>query len=453
MKEHDLAIPFDVNAIHENPLKKLIRKTNILIKAGILRTFEILISAVGVISLLPLSIVIYFQNLKHNDNGPVFYTQDRIGKDGKVFKMFKFRTMSKNADEVLEAMLSDEEIKKEYETYRKFKHDPRLTTFGKILREKSLDEFPQFINVLLGQMSIVGPRPYMPEEKERMGDYFDRIVSHKPGMTGVFQISAKERVTFDERLDMDIKYHYRKSFKVDLKIALITLLVTFVRKETYNLGEITADTAGYISRLIYAVIKRIIDVVGGIVGCLFLLPLSVMIFIGNRLCGDKGPLFYSQDRIGKDGKIFKMYKFRSMVVGAEEKLKELLEKDEEARKEYSTYKKLKHDPRVTKIGNLIRKTSLDEFPQFINVLKGDLSIVGPRAYMVTEKKDMGDAYENIVKCKPGITGLWQVSGRSDVTFDDRLDMDLNYYEKYNLGMDLNILFKTFSAVLTRNGAE
>ena len=453
MKEHDLAIPFDVNAIHENPLKKLIRKTNILIKAGILRTFEILISAVGVISLLPLSIVIYFQNLKHNDNGPIFYTQDRIGKDGKVFKMFKFRTMSKNADEVLEAMLSDEEIKKEYETYRKFKHDPRLTTFGKILREKSLDEFPQFINVLLGQMSIVGPRPYMPEEKERMGDYFDRIVSHKPGMTGVFQISGRERVTFDERLDMDIKYHYRKSFKVDLKIALITLLVTFVRKETYNLGEITADTAGYISRLIYAGIKRVIDIVGGIVGCLFLLPLSVIIFIGNRLCGDKGPLFYSQDRIGKDGKIFKMYKFRSMVVGAEEKLKELLEKDEDARKEYNTYKKLKHDPRVTKIGNLIRKTSLDEFPQFINVLKGDLSIVGPRAYMVTEKEDMGEAYSTIVKCKPGVTGLWQVSGRSYVTFDDRLNMDLRYYEKYNLGMDLNILFKTFSAVLTRNGAE
>ena len=148
-----------------------------------------------------------------------------------------------------------------------------------------------------------------------------------------------------------------------------------------------------------------------------------------------------------------MYKFRSMVVGAEEKLKELLEKDEEARKEYSTYKKLKKDPRVTKIGNLIRKTSLDEFPQFINVLKGDLSIVGPRAYMVTEKKDMGDAYKTIIKCKPGVTGLWQVSGRSDVTFDDRLDMDLRYYEKYNLGMDLEILFRTFSAVLTRNGAE
>ena len=453
MDKHEIAIPFDVEAIHEDSQKRLLRKLNIFAKTLVARFFEIIVSIIGIISLIPLSIVIYFQNLKNGDQGPIFYTQDRIGKDGKVFKMYKFRTMAKNADEILAAMLQNEENREEYSTYRKFRHDPRLTKFGEILREKSLDEFPQFINVLKGDMTIVGPRPYMPEEKEKMGEYYDRIVSHKPGMTGVFQISAKERVTFAERLDMDIKYHYRKSLKVDLKIAIITLLVTFVRKETYNLGEITADTAGYVSRLFYTGIKRIVDIFGGIVGCLFLLPLSVMIFIGNRLCGDKGPLFYSQDRIGKDGKIFKMYKFRSMVVGAEEKLKELLEKDEEARKEYSTYKKLKKDPRVTKIGNLIRKTSLDEFPQFINVLKGDLSIVGPRAYMVTEKKDMGDAYKTIIKCKPGVTGLWQVSGRSDVTFDDRLDMDLRYYEKYNLGMDLNILFKTFSAVLTRNGAE
>ena len=148
-----------------------------------------------------------------------------------------------------------------------------------------------------------------------------------------------------------------------------------------------------------------------------------------------------------------MYKFRSMVVGAEEKLKELLEKDEAAREEYSTYKKLKKDPRITKVGEFIRKTSLDEFPQFINVLKGELSLVGPRAYMVTEKPEMGDAYETIIQCKPGITGLWQVSGRSDVTFENRLDMDIDYYENYSLGMDVKILFKTVTAVLMRDGAE
>ena len=452
MKEHDLAIPFDVNAIHENPLKKLIRKTNILIKAGILRTFEILISAVGVISLLPLSIVIYFQNLKHNDNGPIFYTQDRIGKDGKVFKMFKFRTMSKNADEVLEAMLSDEEIKKEYETYRKFKHDPRLTTFGKILRDKSLDEFPQFINVLLGQMSIVGPRPYMPEEKERMGDYFDRIVSHKPGMTGVFQISGKERVTFDERLDMDIKYHYRKSFTVDLKIALITLLVTFVRKETYNLGEITADTAGYISRLITLFIKRIIDIIGAIVGIIILVPLTVVVWIVNNLSGDHGPIFYSHERIGKNGKHFKMYKFRSMCMNSQEILEKLLAEDEEARKEWNDTMKLRNDPRITKIGKFLRKTSLDEFPQFINVLKGEMSLVGPRAIIDDEVTKFGVHMDTVFSVKPGITGNWAANGRSDTSYEERVELERYYAENVSLWLDIEILFKTVISVLKKEGA-
>ena len=447
MDEHEIAIPFDVGAIHENSLRRLLRKVNTGIKSAFKRAFEIIVSIIGLIMLIPLTLVVIFQNLKNNDD-----TQERVGKNGKTFKMYKFRTMVKNADEILEAMLQNDEIRAEYEKYRKFRHDPRLTTFGKVLRAKSLDEFPQFINVLKGEMSIVGPRPYMPEEVERMGEYYNRIVSHKPGMTGVFQIAGKERVTFDERLDMDIKYHYSKTLKLDMKIALITLLVTFRRKETYNIGEITSDAIGYMNRCIVFGIKRVVDVIGGIVGMLILVPLSIGIFIGNRICGDKGPLFYTQDRIGKNGEIFKMYKFRSMVVGAEEKLKDLLERDEEAREEYHTYKKLKNDPRVTKVGHFIRQTSLDEFPQFINVLKGELSIIGPRAYMVTEKSEMGDAYKTIIRCKPGITGLWQISGRSGVTFQDRLDMDIKYHNDFSLFMDMEILFKTFSAVLKRDGA-
>ena len=120
---------------------------------------------------------------------------------------------------------------------------------------------------------------------------------------------------------------------------------------------------------------------------------------------DKGPLFFSQDRIGKNGKLFKMYKFRTMVVGADDVLKELLSKDEEARKEYAKNKKLKDDPRVTKIGKFLRSTSLDEFPQFFNVLKGDMSLVGPRPYLPREEDDMGYYYYYITQCKPGITGL------------------------------------------------
>ena len=452
MEEQEIAIPFDVARLNENAFHKIYRITISGIKAFIKRIVEIFISLIGLILFVPLAIVVFFQNVKNKDYGKVLYTQERIGKNGKIFKMYKFRTMVNNADEILENMLKDDEIRAEYEKYRKLRNDPRVTKFGKILREKSLDEFPQFINILKGEMSIVGPRPYLPEEKERMGKYYNYIVQHKPGLTGVFQISGRERVAFSERLDMDLRYHYRRTFLVDLKIALITMLVTLKRKKTYNVGELTLDTLGYISRGFTLFIKRIIDIIGAIVGIAILIPLTVIVWIGNRICKDKGPIFYSQERIGKDGKIFKMYKFRSMVVGADEVLQELLEKDEEANKEYSEFKKLENDPRITKFGNFLRKTSLDEFPQFINVLKGEMSIVGPRAYLIREKEDMGDTYDTIIRCKPGITGLWQVNGRSSVNFKTRLDMDVEYYNKYSTTLDLEILFKTISAVLNKDGA-
>lgn len=452
MEEREIAIPFNVESLHENSFHKLYRKTLALVKAITKRIVEIVISLIGIVLLIPLSMVVFFQNLKNHDNGKIFYTQERIGKNGKIFKMYKFRTMVNNADEILEAMLQDSEIKKEYEKYRKFTNDPRLTKFGKILRATSLDEFPQFFNVLKGEMSLVGPRPYLPEEKERMSSYYNYIVQHKPGITGVYQISGRERVEFLDRLDMDMRYHYSKTTILDIKIALITLLVTFRRKKTYNVREMLLDTTNFIGRQVTLFIKRIIDIIGSIVGIILLVPLTAVVWIGNRICGDKGPVFYAQERIGKDGKNFKMYKFRSMVMGADEILKELLENDEEVREEYSKYKKLKNDPRVTKMGDFLRRTSLDEFPQFLNVLKGEMSIVGPRAYLFREKEDMGEAYESIIQCKPGITGLWQVSGRSELSFKNRLDMDIEYFEKNNLGLDIEILFKTVATVLNKEGA-
>jgi len=200
-------------------------------------------------------------------------------------------------------------------------------------------------------------------------------------------------------------------------------------------------------------LKRMIDVLGALIGTIILIPLTVVVFIGNRICKDKGPIFYTQERIGQYGKNFKMYKFRSMVVDADEKLKKLLEEDEDARDEYSTYKKLKDDPRVTPIGKFIRKTSLDEFPQFVNVLKGEMSLVGPRAYLPQERKDMGDTYQIIITHKPGVTGLWQVTGRSDVTFEDRLEIDINYHQNSNFILDIKILLKTVLVIFNRNGAE
>ena len=207
-----------------------------------------------------------------------------------------------------------------------------------------------------------------------------------------------------------------------------------------------------VKRKIEKTLKRTMDICGGIVGTLALIPLSIMIFCANLISGDTGPLFYTQERIGKNGKKFKMYKFRSMVVGADEKLEKYLEENEEAREEYKTYKKIKNDPRVTKIGSFIRKTSLDEFPQFVNVLKGDMSLVGPRPYLEKEKEDMTYFYKYIVSCKPGVTGLWQISGRSEVTFDERMHMDMDYFRKNSLKSDMKILRKTVEKIVKREGA-
>lgn len=200
------------------------------------------------------------------------------------------------------------------------------------------------------------------------------------------------------------------------------------------------------------ILKRGIDIIGSLFGILALIPLTIFVYIANLIAGDKGPVFYSQERIGKNGKLFKMYKYRSMVVDADERLEKYLAENEEARKEYAEYKKLKYDPRVTKMGNFIRKTSIDEFPQFINVLKGEMSLVGPRPYLPKEKEEMNGFYKFITSCKPGITGLWQISGRSECTFNERLDLDMKYFNNHRLKSDLKILKETAKKIVIREGA-
>ena len=200
------------------------------------------------------------------------------------------------------------------------------------------------------------------------------------------------------------------------------------------------------------ILKRALDILGGIFGSICLIPITVGIWIANKIIGDKGPVFYTQERIGQNGKIFKMYKYRSMVIDADERLEKYLEENEEAREEYREYKKLKNDPRITKIGKFIRKTSLDEFPQFINVLKGEMSLVGPRPYLPREKEDINGFFNYITACKPGITGLWQTRGRSSTTFTDRLTFDMSYYYNHNLKSDIKILYKTVENVVKKEGA-
>lgn len=207
-----------------------------------------------------------------------------------------------------------------------------------------------------------------------------------------------------------------------------------------------------IAQVTYSVTKRFIDICAGLVGCFLLLPIIVCVKIAYLIDGDKSSIFFKQKRIGKNGEEIEMYKIRSMVLDADRLLMEMLEMNPEIREEYNKTKKLKNDPRITKIGKFIRKTSLDEFPQFINVLKGDMSLVGPRPYLPREKEDMKVYYNDIIDCKPGITGLWQVCGRSEVSFFNRCRLDGFYNKHKGVIFDLWIIIKTFITVLKKEGA-
>ncbi len=203
----------------------------------------------------------------------------------------------------------------------------------------------------------------------------------------------------------------------------------------------------------YNFIKRVFDILFSLIGLIALIPCIIIIKIANMLTKDFNSVFYTQDRIGKNGKIFKLYKFRSMIPNADKVLEEMLKEDNEITREYKLNKKLKNDPRISKVGKVIRKLSIDELPQVINILKGDMSLIGNRPYLPREKKDMGKYYKEIIKTRPGLTGYWQVNGRSATTFKDRLKLESYYSKHCGLKMDIKIFFKTFKVVLFKDGAE
>jgi len=230
-------------------------------------------------------------------------------------------------------------------------------------------------------------------------------------------------------------------------------LITFATEIQDIDGVIAISTSYGLLKPINRFIKRIFDIVLGSVGLIVFFILYLIIGIKIKM-EDKGPILFLHDRIGKDLKTFKMFKFRTMVNDADKKLEELL-KDEKVREEFYKNFKLKDDPRITKIGKFLRKTSLDEFPQFINVIKGDMSIVGPRP-VVKKEVDLyygEDIAKKVFKVKPGITGIWQTSGRSDVEdYEERISLDIYYVRNWSLWLDIVIILKTIKSVLKRTGA-
>lgn len=205
-------------------------------------------------------------------------------------------------------------------------------------------------------------------------------------------------------------------------------------------------------KVLYKFTKRIIDIIGSIIGILILIPTTLIIYLARKvLKEDKGPLFYEQLRYGKNGKVFRLYKFRSMCIGADKKLKEYLENNDEAREEFEKTHKLQNDPRITKIGNFLRKSSLDELPQMINILKGDMSFVGPRPVVEKEVEEYGTNKDKFLSVRPGLTGYWQVNGRSNTTYEERMKMELYYVDNCSLWLDIKIFFKTFITVFKKEG--
>lgn len=199
-------------------------------------------------------------------------------------------------------------------------------------------------------------------------------------------------------------------------------------------------------------IKRIFDILFSLLTLVLCIPLFLVVGIVIKL-SSKGPIFFSHIRIGRGGRKFKCYKFRTMYPDAEERLTEILSRCTKTREEWENSHKIKQDPRITPIGSFLRKTSLDEFPQFWNVLKGDLSVVGPRPVVEAEiTKHYGIKAMDILRFRPGITGPWQVSGRSDISYDNRIKLDQKYIENQSFFLDIKLIAKTIPAIFNSKGA-
>jgi Undecaprenyl-phosphate galactose phosphotransferase WbaP len=216
-------------------------------------------------------------------------------------------------------------------------------------------------------------------------------------------------------------------------------------------GRLTLKTQYHLLDSKALFIKRAFDLVIGILLGVILLPFMAVIALLVAL-DSRGAVFYAQERMGRGGKLFKCYKFRTMHAGAEARLKELLDADPAASQEYQLYHKLSNDPRVTRVGKFLRKFSLDEIPQLWNIITGDVSLVGPRAYMPSECADMGEYASLILRISPGLTGWWQVMGRHSTTFEERLHLDEYYLSNWSLWMDIFVLIKTMWIAISGRGA-
>ncbi len=429
---------------------KYYRVRHLLVK----RLVDVIAGLVGVVLTAILWPVLGIIKIFTRNKGPVIIPLMRVGKNGRRFYYFKFRTMPLVAGG------------KEY------------TAVGKVLRDLRIENLPCAWNLLWGDMSLVGNvSPSLPEYIEYSVPH-RKSLSMKPGIISFWQVYSdkKDIQTEEEQCEFDQEYLQNWSVGLDFSI-IVRALLPFVRTkskrpiiepalrhdERQELDQIyeehqplSYDKSAYtvkkgFGKLIYLGIKRLFDIVVSLICLIVLSPVLLIIALVVKL-GDGGSIFYGHTRIGYKGKKISVYKFRSMKTNAGE-LEKIL--TPEQLEQYITEFKIDNDPRVTKIGKVLRKTSLDELPQLLNILKGDLSIVGPRPIVEKETQIYGEDVAKLLSVKPGLTGYWQAYARNNATYEsgERQKMEMYYVEHNSLWLDIKIIFRTFFSVIKEDGAQ
>ena len=371
--------------------------------------------------------------------GPIFFKQTRVGKNGKMFQMYKFRSMYMDAEERKLLIVTSEDVAEQVVLSMQENNYARFSLAGVAVIDadwtgREIHGVPVVANEETAAMYVCQ-------------EWIDEVL-----------IVVSEVLPYPAEL---IEQLSETGVTIHLNLAKITS-VPGKKQFVEKVGNYTVLTTSinYASTR-QLMLKRLMDIAGGLVGCIF--TGIICIFVGPAIyIASPGPIFFAQERVGKNGKKFKMYKFRSMYMDAEERKAELMKDNKLGDGKMF---KLDFDPRVignkilpdgthkTGIGDFIRRTSLDEFPQFFNVLRGDMSIIGTRPPLISETNLYELHHRARLAIKPGITGMWQVSGRSDITdFEEVVRLDKEYITNWNIGLDIKILFKTVMVVFRKDGS-
>lgn len=415
-----------------------------------------LFSLIIAICVLPLFIIVFlitwiFSRIE--SKGSILVKRVRVGVNTRRFYQYRFRYYRMDADERITNGQSP------------------YSAIGRFLRFTHLDGLPQILNVISGEMDLIGPKaPSLPRYLDMSAKDRNKLCI-RPGMIGYW--SSDRNARHVSRAEDEYVLHWNVG--KDALIILVTMLryitlhslrkdsethiseeLEFIREEKESLSPLPYDRSLYTKRsgtgyTCYLFVKRLLDIILSLAAIIMLSPVLLILTI-LVIADDGGSPFYGHKRVGKDGNYVTIYKFRSMRQDAGD-LQKLLtpEQLEQYRREF----KIDNDPRITKIGNFIRKTSLDELPQLFNILFGSLSVVGPRPIVTDETKIYGDEIGKLLSVKPGLTGYWQAYARNNATYEsgERQRMEMYYVDNASLWLDIKIVFKTFISVLKREGAQ